>query len=369
MRKFLLGLALFVSHAAFSQLVAFDFAKKLDQSDFVEEGILPAPFSYSGMDRSVSGGVVTFSKITNSVTPADDYIEFTITPAANYSLTFLSIQVKNVRRSEKGPKKLQLRSSLNNFASSLGETPANNLVEETAKNFTFQLVPAIANATTPITFRVYAYAAENSGANSQLVIGGTGDEIVVNGIEPISLPVNFANVKATKKAGGVDVAFSNLTEEDVAVYHVERSTNGVQYQSIATIAPRANNNSRADYQYTDKTPVSGNNYYRIRAVETTGKQVFSAVVKVGVEGSAASMLLYPNPASKSSGINLQLANLPAGAYSIRLFNSNGQVIGTKQLQHNGGSISESLPLNGAAAGRYVVDVKGAVQFTQSFLLQ
>ncbi|RPD50594.1 T9SS type A sorting domain-containing protein [Paracnuella aquatica] len=185
----------------------------------------------------------------------------------------------------------------------------------------------------------------------------------------IALPVRFAHVKATRKAAGVDIAFANLTEEEVAVYHVERSTNGYQFQSIGTIAPKANNNSHVDYLFNDAAPAAGDNYYRIRAVETTGKQVYSSVVKVGVSGAAASLVLYPNPASKASGINLQLANLPAGVYSIRLYNGNGQVMATKQLQHTGGSLSEALPLQGAGAGRYIVEVKGAVQFTQSFLLQ
>ncbi|WP_132055837.1 T9SS type A sorting domain-containing protein [Pseudocnuella soli] len=185
----------------------------------------------------------------------------------------------------------------------------------------------------------------------------------------IALPVRFAHVKATRKGAGVDVSFANLTEEEVVVYHVERSTNGYQFQSIGTIAPKANNNSRVDYLFNDAAPAAGNNYYRIRAVETGGKQVYSSVVKVGVSGAAASLVLYPNPASKASGINLQLANLPAGVYSIRLYNGNGQVMAAKQLQHTGGSLSEALPLQGAGAGRYVVEVKGAVQFTQSFLLQ
>jgi hypothetical protein len=185
----------------------------------------------------------------------------------------------------------------------------------------------------------------------------------------IALPVKFAHVKATRKGAGVDVSFANLTEEEVAVYHVERSTNGYQFQTFGTLAPKANNNARVDYLHTDAAPVAGDNYYRIRAVETSGKQVYSSVVKVGINGAAASLVLYPNPASKASGINLQLANLPAGVYSIRLFNGNGQVVATKQLQHTGGSLSEALPLQGTGAGRYIVEVKGAVQFTQSFLLQ
>lgn len=217
------------------------------------------------------------------------------------------------------------------------------------------------------------FAGENDGDDESATRSGvtlfTSQFIVGERGANSPLPVRFAHVKATRKGAGVDVSFANLTEEEVAVYHVERSTNGYQFQSIGTIAPKANNNSRVDYLFNDAAPAAGDNYYRIRAVETTGKQVYSSVVKLGVTGAAASLVLYPNPATKASGINLQLANLPAGVYSIRLYNGNGQVMATKQLQHTGGSLSEALPLQGAGAGRYIVEVKGAVQFTQSFLLQ
>ena len=67
-------------------------------------------------------------------------------------------------------------------------------------------------------------------------------------------------------------------------YIIERSNDGRTFTNTATLPARTNNGSLNSYTYTDANFVSGNNFYRIKATERSGRMVYSAVVKVNTNG-------------------------------------------------------------------------------------
>ena len=182
------------------------------------------------------------------------------------------------------------------------------------------------------------------------------------------LPVKFANVKASKKAGGIEVSFSNLTESDVVNYSIERSANGQDFTSIKALAATKNDGGKADYSFTDAEPLSGNNLYRIKSVETNGKVSYSAIARVDLNAKGLALTIAPNP-TKATELGLQITDLPAGNYKIRIFNNNAQVVGEQLLKHSGGSFSQTLPLNKLQAGMYYLELNGAVKMQKQFIVQ
>jgi hypothetical protein len=184
----------------------------------------------------------------------------------------------------------------------------------------------------------------------------------------IPLPVKFANIKASKKAGGIEISFSNLTESDIVSYSIERSADGQFFSSIKEFGAAKNDGGNADYSFTDTEPLSGNNLYRIKSVETNGKISYSGVARVDLDAKGLALTIAPNPA-KSTELGLQITNLPAGNYKIRIFNNNAQVVGEQLLQHTGGSFSQTLPLNKLQTGMYYLELSGAVKLQKQFIVQ
>ncbi len=182
------------------------------------------------------------------------------------------------------------------------------------------------------------------------------------------LPVKFANLKASKKAGGIEISFSNLTESDVAGYSIERSSDGQVFSSIKELTATKNSGGTADYSFTDAEPLRGNNLYRIKSVETNGKVSYSAVARVDLNAEGLALTIAPNPA-KSTELGLQITDLPAGSYKLRIFNNNAQVVGEHLLKHNGGSFSQTLPLNKLQSGMYFIELNGAVKLQKQFIVQ
>ncbi|MES1219852.1 MAG: T9SS type A sorting domain-containing protein, partial [Bacteroidota bacterium] len=173
------------------------------------------------------------------------------------------------------------------------------------------------------------------------------------------LPVKFSAVKAFSVNTGNRIEWTNLTEENLQGYEVERSGDGTSFNTIEKVSPKANDGQQQNYATTDNHILNGTNFYRIKAVQTDGSYIYSAIVKVEPQaGSSSYIVVYPNPVV-SDQFTLQLNNYAKGAYAIKLIGSNGQLIMNKNIQHPGGSVSVSIERPASIrSGLYMLQVTG-----------
>jgi len=158
----------------------------------------------------------------------------------------------------------------------------------------------------------------------------------------LPLPVTFTSVNASLNIPVINVNWKVANEINVAEYKVERSTDGKQFSAVATVMVTGNNSSGV-YNWVDKKPTTDNNFYRILSIDDNGKIQYSAVVEV-VNAAIASINVYPNPVVGNE-IDLQMNNVPAGIYQLRLINAVGQIIQTNTINHIAGNTEEAVLLN------------------------
>ncbi|MBS1574132.1 MAG: T9SS type A sorting domain-containing protein, partial [Bacteroidetes bacterium] len=173
------------------------------------------------------------------------------------------------------------------------------------------------------------------------------------------LPIKFADVKAYSVNNGNKIEWTNMTEENIARYEVERSGNGISFTSILTADPKTNNGQENKYAETDGNILAGINYYRVKAVQSDGSYLYSTIVKVSSSASTErNISVYPNPVIGTQ-FTLQLNNYKSGSYSLLLLNGNGQQVMTKTIQHRGGTISVSVEKpETILPGVYILQLKG-----------
>ena len=173
------------------------------------------------------------------------------------------------------------------------------------------------------------------------------------------LPIKFSAVKAYSVSNGNRIEWTNLTEENLARYEVERSSNGTSFTTIITSVPKANNGQENKYTETDEHVLTGVNYYRIKAVGSDGSYEYSTIVRVSPSGDEArSIAVYPNPVL-SGQFTLELNNYKRSDYSIKLINSNGQQVMLKTIHYTGGSVSVTLERPAALqSGVYILQIAG-----------
>ena len=177
---------------------------------------------------------------------------------------------------------------------------------------------------------------------------------------PSALAVNSIVASASLNNKIATITWNTVGEKGESYYEVEKSTDGKNFNSIGQQA--AKNIASASYSTTDNSVVSGNNYYRIKAVSATGAVNYSNIAKLTTNHSQL-ITVYPNPLVGKT-LNVSLSNVNAGKYVVSIYNVLGQKVAEQAIIHNGGSASHAITVNNTlAAGTYkvVIHAEGSNQ--------
>lgn len=191
----------------------------------------------------------------------------------------------------------------------------------------------------------------NAGSNCDFII----DDFSLGEIAAAPLPVTFMGIVAKKESDNlVNVLWDVADEIDVKGYEVERSTNGENFSSIGFVSAHG----KSAYSFSDKQPVAGTVFYRVKNVDIDGKYKYSNVVRVSGK-RALNVKMFPMPAT--SEVTLQHDRTGNNA-SITISTMDGRMV--KQMSVASGSYQTKVALSSMAPGMYLVrlnDGNGAVE--------
>jgi hypothetical protein len=180
------------------------------------------------------------------------------------------------------------------------------------------------------------------------------------------LPIRTGSVKVTQETEGLQVHWTAYDQEKTAMFEIERSTDGIHFVKVHALRPAGSLTRDVTYKWLDTDPHAGHNFYRIKEIYTSGNHGHSHVVKASFENDKAGIAIHGNPV-KNNVLNLQLNNIPAGNYQVKLINNLGQVAGQMQFSHSGGSSREALSLPAKIkGGLYKVEVRSDRGMNKTF---
>lgn len=122
---------------------------------------------------------------------------------------------------------------------------------------------------------------------------------------------------AIRESGKVWLQWDVDSAEDGDYFVVQRSTDGVTFETIGAMRKTGNN---SHYELTDIAPPNGTNLYRIKYTGQDGKFLYSKQVQLSLSGDIE-FKFYPNPVDKlliirtEHTIDIQIVD---GVGSIRL---------------------------------------------------
>lgn len=175
----------------------------------------------------------------------------------------------------------------------------------------------------------------------------------------LPLDVSGFSAKARKTDVAIDWMVSNNDEQDEFI--LERSRDGIRFETLKVV-PAKVILFTAGYAEVDTQPFHGWNYYRLRAVDKSGKEKVSHVVKAWF-GREQQIRISPNPASEK--IIASFAE-PSSISQIELVNISGQVLQRIQtIQFN-----NIIDISHLQAGIYYLRISGKNGLsTKSFIKQ
>jgi hypothetical protein len=163
-------------------------------------------------------------------------------------------------------------------------------------------------------------------------------------------PVNFT--AALGNLNEVGLSWTSAADFNTDHFSVQRSNNGQDWSTIGEIQFNGYNSLNADYTFTDPSPSTGTNDYRLQIVDKDGTINYSKTVPVTLQGGMnSSISIYPNPISTQT---FHLKNTSSSSLMVNIYNISGLLLWRTAL---------------TGQNEYQVNMPASVPHNQSILIQ
>jgi trimeric autotransporter adhesin len=181
------------------------------------------------------------------------------------------------------------------------------------------------------------------------------------------IPVEFQSISAKAKGTINVIDWSTASEKDVKEFAIERSINNKTWTVIGT-EKATGGTAPAAYSFNDNAPTALA-YYRIRSIETSGKDQVSKVVAVKRDGGKL-VLIMVSPMPTTEGVNVDFAVGKSGKINLIVTDIVGRIIKTETFTTIEGANTVRLDLSQLAQGTYIMSINdGESNATQRIVKQ
>lgn len=184
--------------------------------------------------------------------------------------------------------------------------------------------------------------------------GGSPANFIARYVEPI-LPVELTDFYATVQNKQVRLEWITLTETNNYGFYLERSSDGRTWTDLQFIAGQGTTLNAHAYYFTDKSPLAGINYYRLRQEDFDGSTHYSNVLSATVEAEDILLGVSPNPAGESVRLYFSHSDF-SGPAVVTVFDANGRLSLQQTLGFEDGVATVVIDLAGLTGGVYLVRV-------------
>ncbi|OEK00838.1 hypothetical protein BFP97_04635 [Roseivirga sp. 4D4] len=174
--------------------------------------------------------------------------------------------------------------------------------------------------------------------------------------EPGALPITLMNFEAELSGDQVLIAWQTITETNNALFRLERSSDGLNFEILSLVDGSGTSELYNEYEFIDKSPIVGYNYYRLVNISNTGEEETSDVISVLYQVDSEYIIVpFPNPVKSGHWLNLDVpTNAQVGL--IKLYDIKGTSI-EFEYSAQAKSIKMASTFSGLAILTMVVDGK------------
>jgi len=177
--------------------------------------------------------------------------------------------------------------------------------------------------------------------------------IATTSVASTPLPVELIDFNAFHESNKVQVDWRTASEKNTENYFVERSKDGINFESISSVKAAGNSNSIIEYTETDFNPIAGISYYRLKQVDINGTFTYSSIVPVNYKINKNKLRIYPNPSIGE--FNIELSEFDASEVLVVIKDITGKEVYSKvAISQEGKNLIAIDPEHKLAPGAYFV---------------
>jgi len=181
-----------------------------------------------------------------------------------------------------------------------------------------------------------------------------------------NLPIQLLDFKAElNEDGGVDLGWTTASEVNNEYFSIERSTDGIDFETVLERDGAGNSNQHLEYAAIDENPLAGTSYYRLKQTDYDGSFAYSELRAVNVL-KELKFSVKPNPATDRLQITFgEIAGgsvfvmTPEYKAKIRIYNIAGKLVYKKKFDDT--FYKFNIDVSNFDEGMYLVNLETAGQ--------
>jgi len=166
------------------------------------------------------------------------------------------------------------------------------------------------------------------------------------------LPVDLLYLEGYRKDNKNELLWSTASETNADYYSIERSSDGVNFETIGQIPAAGNSIEVLEYTFTDHHPGNVQQYYLLKQVDFNGDFEYFGPVAIG--RNSVNMEIqnpYPNPLTEDRML-LDLNIVHSTKFNSRIVDLTGRILIHQEYSLERGSHQLQVDLSGFAPGVY-----------------
>lgn len=188
-------------------------------------------------------------------------------------------------------------------------------------------------------------------------------EVLIESTENVKASVSKTNIdstdvldlKASLNDSQVDLTWETTTTTDIDYFEVEASENGSDFKSIGRVASTNNDMGPPTYEYSDRSPYSGFNYYRVKQCNLNQAITYSDIINIYYADSEI-LHVYPNPTSNILHITCDIISSSKAA-TLEVLSISGRRVETVPVNISD-HFTTSLDISQLLPGTYILKLLG-----------
>ncbi len=172
----------------------------------------------------------------------------------------------------------------------------------------------------------------------------------------VALPATCSNFNYKLFGNNIQLMWSTQTETNSSYFEIQKSTDGINFSTIANLVASNNSAIQKNYQFIDKFNANELIYYRIKQVDKDGKEQFVCkTLKVnGLSKVESFSTVYPNPANNQ--ITVDILKMYSGKTEVQIVNAVGQIVSSKIFNLQNANTQLKMDVSKLAAGIFTMRI-------------
>lgn len=172
------------------------------------------------------------------------------------------------------------------------------------------------------------------------------------GAGELALSLELINFSLKESADYTEIFWQTASERENEYFELQKSTDGRNFEVLTTIDGALNSNTIQAYAIKDFENVEQSSYYRLKWVDTQGKEAFSDIIVKKGHSLENIVHIYPNPVADYLHIDLEVVEENAET-AIKVYDIGGQLLFMNLLDRN----KSFIDFSNFPSGLYFIEIK------------